>query len=317
MNKGLTMFVSMLLVFSMISFVSAEEVEIKEAGRVPGDAFYGLDRAFDAFRLSLTFTPEKRVERAMLVAEERLAEYERLVELNETERAERVLASYNRMIERSDEIMDRIASGEDPEEGFRSAAKLEERIAAHAERVDEIYARILEKHGENMTEEELERLDAHFERIRERSVNVSDRALERKERMRTKHKVLSELSDEELAELELRIEDEEGINKSRADRMARHERRLNRTAHILERRPDRAERILEGDNVSAERRVRTEERIAFQEDRLDRINERLDSLEDEDIDLPRRPRRLPQREVVSGDAATSEVADREAYAARY
>lgn len=70
-----------LLLGSIIS--NAEELtksseKLTNAGTIPGDFFYKFDRFFENLSLSLTFDDEKKVEKHMRYAEERLAEINQL-----------------------------------------------------------------------------------------------------------------------------------------------------------------------------------------------------------------------------------------------
>lgn len=278
MKKTTTMFVMMFLVFGMMTFVAAEELEIEEAGELPGGFFYGLDRAFDNFKVLMIFNKERKAERAMKIAEERLAEYEALTLSGDTIRAERALASYNKYFARSEKAMNKIESIKNPEKGFRNALRFQENMEAHQEKIDEIHTRILERHGENMTDEQLERFEEIFNNIKERSNNLSKRHLEKKNRIKIRHKILSEMTDEEIEEFEEMIDFEEGFKKNREDRGARHEERFGREIEVRERNLERMNELLSNENLTEEERVQIQERIELHESNFEEFSLRKEEL---------------------------------------
>lgn len=278
MKKTTTMFVMMFLVFGMMTFVAAEELEIEEAGELPGGFFYGLDRAFDNFKVSMTFNKERKAERAMKIAEERLAEYEALILIGDTENAEIAKAEYDKFILKSEKAMDRIGPFKNSEKEFRNAARFEENIEAHQEKIDEIYIRILEKHGENMTDEQLLRFEEIFNNIKERSNNISERHLEKKNQIKTRHKILNVMTDEEVADFEEMIDREEGFMENREARSIRHEGRFDREIEVRERNLERMNELLSNENLTEEERVQIQERIELHESNFEEFSLRKEEL---------------------------------------
>ncbi len=66
----------------------------------PGSLLYGFDRAKEAISLALTFSKEKKAEKRLEYAQERLAEAKELSEQGDSERAEVALRHYSRQMEK-------------------------------------------------------------------------------------------------------------------------------------------------------------------------------------------------------------------------
>src|SRR3989344_1413136 len=71
MKKYLSLLVVALLAFPA---VFAQTEELPDAGTTPDSAFYFMDVAFDNIGLGLTFNKEKRIEKQLEIAAERLSE---------------------------------------------------------------------------------------------------------------------------------------------------------------------------------------------------------------------------------------------------
>ena len=97
--------------------VAAEEVEVNgtteiraDAGVAPDSPFYGLENALERVRLALTFNEQRRAERALDYADERLAEIREMVEEGKFEAAQRARMRYEQKLEAAAEATERVES---------------------------------------------------------------------------------------------------------------------------------------------------------------------------------------------------------------
>lgn len=281
MKKIGIIFVMAFMVFGMFSIVSAEELEIEDAGRVPGNAFYGLDQMFDNLRVSMTINQERKAEKALLVAEERLAEIEKLTEDGEIEKAEKARESYEKFIERSENAIKRIESNGDvnkSEEALRRVSRVQESLEAHHEKLKEIHLRIIEARGDNMTEEELAKIDEIFAALQEKSELIGQRTVNKLTNLETQHKVLADLSDEDLEELLIRIQGEEGIDVMKKDREARDDVRFSREVEAREGNLERFKERIENSNLTDEEKAKALERVNREEMKVQEFKENKEAL---------------------------------------
>lgn len=97
-----------LLIFSFIflmlflsPFVVALSLE-EEAGTLPDSAFYGIDKALEDLDIALTFNKDKKVEKYLKHAQERLAEMQVLLKNNKS--IEEVIKGYEEKITKVNEV---------------------------------------------------------------------------------------------------------------------------------------------------------------------------------------------------------------------
>jgi hypothetical protein len=113
-----------------------------------------------------------------------------------------------------------------------------------------------------------------FERLNEKSDMMEEKAMTRLENFETKHKVISEMTDEELEALKMRIESEEGIleqKKAREDRI----KEINMRA--IEARSKNLEKIaerIENSNMTEEEKELAKERLELQQQNFEEFKER-------------------------------------------
>ena len=269
------MFLMAFLVFGMIGLVSAEETDSGIEIQKPG-SINGFERVMENFRLSLISNPEKKAERALEFAEERLAEIEKLTEEGDFERAEKLREHYEKMIQRSEEAMGKMEFNGDlkkSENALRAMARMQNDIEGHEEKINEIHTRILEN-NENMTDEELENLEELFEVLSERGEEIAEKAAEKRENFETKHKVLSEMTDEELLEFLEQIESEEGLFEEREMRLEREKVRNTREINAREMNLERTQERIENSNMTDEEKEMALERFEMQQENFEEFRER-------------------------------------------
>ncbi|MCK4927570.1 MAG: hypothetical protein KAS11_03820 [Candidatus Aenigmarchaeota archaeon] len=87
--------------------INSESASI--AGITPDSPFYGIDVAMDNIGLMFTFNKEKRAEKRLQIADERLKEAEMMAAANNIEAMERARLNHEKMIQSAE--MDRQAIG--------------------------------------------------------------------------------------------------------------------------------------------------------------------------------------------------------------
>ena len=96
----------------MVAFsVPASALAATNPGIKPGNFFYFFDTAFEQINLFFTFSPEKKVEKALVYADERLAEAEAVAGDNNVEAVKTAITNYESNIalaaEKSKEVQDK------------------------------------------------------------------------------------------------------------------------------------------------------------------------------------------------------------------
>jgi len=267
MKKIITLF-TMFLLFGIVSFVSAaptavptlygenntninDTVEIVEAGTVPGDFLYSFDKAFDNLNVALTFNKEKKVEKSLRVADERLAETESLLERGDNKNAEIAQKNYDNQMNKTKATFSSIDAKD--EDSLRSLAKIQENIDRHEQRVLAVKAKVFDKLSENMTDEEIAILEEVFANFEAKIKDARNNVLEKKDENKRRFGEISNLTDEEVANRLKEIEDEEGISKNRELRLIRKEEHFNNKISEKERKLLYLETLLKNENLTEEK----------------------------------------------------------------
>jgi len=107
-----------------------------EAGITPDSPFYGIELALERISLALERDAGKRAERALMHAEERLAEVQEMVDENKLEAAERAQERHTEIFTEIEEVI----SNKDqmPVEALGNSMMLEEKISEHREKVEKV-----------------------------------------------------------------------------------------------------------------------------------------------------------------------------------
>jgi hypothetical protein len=279
MKKIGTLFIMAFLMLSMVSFVVAEDnettvqpTEFEDAGITPGNIFYGFDKAMDNIRVSFTFNKERKAERSLAIAEERLAEAEKLTERGQLERADRSRAQYEKFLSRAEKSIEEMETNGNlnkSEQSIRSIARIQDKFEDHQSKISERKTNFLENHAENMTEEELIKLDELFEKFEVKSEELIDKTLKKRDNIETKYKVQAELSDDELENLLEEIDSEEGLKEAREMRKAKDEQRFVREVEVRERNLERMKVRLNAENLTEDENSLIEARILKEEERFE------------------------------------------------
>lgn len=221
--KTIAILMATLLIFSAMPLIAAEaDVNVSDngetttaeatvsAGITPDSPLYGLERAMERISLSLTFNKAKKASKALGYAEERLAEVEEMAEEDNVEAAQEAQEDHDALINETEELVDELETNGDEEtaeNALGDVVELKFRIEAHSEKVARIKNRILERKiaSGNWSEEKIAQMRGVFDKIIAKSQEMDAKMEQKRENIRTKLKVLSELTDEELEALEGQI----------------------------------------------------------------------------------------------------------------
>ena len=254
------------LIVGTLGFVVAdeesEEYELPEAREI---GFF--ENMFDNVGLAFTFNRERKIQRALELAEKRLAEAEALAE-DDPEAAERAQERYSEFVAKAEEALEEIseANAEDENlsiEEMEKIARIQNQFEEHREHTARIYTRALGRFEENgASDEKIERFESFYESASERSDEMENKIIQRKESAMTKYKVLAEKSDEELEEIFADIEEGEGLTEAREQRTERSEVRVQNVMEIKNRNIEKAQVHLNDADLTDEERLEINNRIA-------------------------------------------------------
>src|SRR3989339_1570697 len=206
----------MLMVSLMGSFVlAADDVLDVDAGVAPDSALYVLDTLADDVNLALTFNDADKAELAVEIAEERLAETEVMIEIGDADAADEAQVEHDESIadaEKALEEIDSDGSVENSEEAVAEIESVRERVRNHAEKVEAVKNRIMEKKRATMNAEQIAHMEAVFGKIVAKAQGMESKVDQKKENAKVKYKALSGLTDEEIegkfAEIENKVKSE-------------------------------------------------------------------------------------------------------------
>lgn len=285
MKKLSGLFGMIFLLVGSLGFVVAEDGEdvVPEAKKVS---------FFENFRyridLVFTFNKEKKIEKILEMAEKRLAEAELLAEEN-SEAYTKAQERYDALVSRAEEILAGIEEGGDGVNGslgdVERVFRIQDKFERHRAHADEIYTRVLEKfEANNASDEKIARFEMFYERTLNKSYKMEVRILEKRENAIRKYKNLSNGDDDEVNEVLKEIEDREGLNKFREERMERAEDRIRRIVGVKMRYIGKTRLRLNDSNLNEERKAEIEMRIESAEGNLERFEFRFrEKIEDGEI----------------------------------
>lgn len=210
-TQTISMLILALLVFSVMPLIAAEdnsnEIEVVDAGVTPDSPLYGLERAMERIQLAFIRNKVERAKFKLDLAEERLAEAEEMFEENNTEAAEEAQELHDELINETEEEIEELESNGDNEtaaEALEEAQELQLRLLNHSAKVAFVKNRILERLSQsgNASEEQLAHLNEVFGKIIAKSQEIELKMEQKRENIRTKFKIISELNESELDDRE-------------------------------------------------------------------------------------------------------------------
>jgi len=132
----------------------ANQENLPPAGLTPDSPFYFLDEWGEKISLFFTFSPEKKVEKALSYAEEKLAEAQVMAEKNKTRAIERLTERYREYLSEAENRINKI------EEKNQKREKVAQRVAEATGKHLEVLERVIEKAPEKAREGLLKAKDA-------------------------------------------------------------------------------------------------------------------------------------------------------------
>lgn len=210
------------LMFAVPVLAETEATILDEsAGITPDSPFYGLDKAMDKLSLRMTFNEQKRVQKALRIAEERLAEVNEMADEGTQEDLEAAEEAHEEVIEIAEEAMDNVdmdGSVEESEEALETITELEAQIQTHSEKVAAVKQGILErKRTQNMSAEQLGHLEQVFAKIMNKAQEMENKVAAKKENAKTSYKIQSGKTDAEVNKFAEQVR-EEVQSRQRIDR---------------------------------------------------------------------------------------------------
>src|SRR3989344_6426017 len=142
LKKIIILFLCLVLIVNVNSQDEANDatsVQLEDAvddgGITPDSVFYGLDNAWERVSLAFTFNKEKKAEKELKYARERLREVKLMVEENKLDAVQKAEERHRKLIENVRARMDEI--GEDDEEDLETNLEFENEIEEQEAEVDE------------------------------------------------------------------------------------------------------------------------------------------------------------------------------------
>jgi|SRR3989344_5585867 len=192
--------VSFILNFSLVIFflvpflplsVAQEENVLEEndlfeerAGITPDSQFYILDLAFDQLGLVITFDQNKKIERRLNIAEERLLETKEMAEKEQYQEAETAENKYSLQMNSAEDEIRWLKEGSSPSETKKSLenmVRIREKILRHYRQIHFIQEKILEKNKKTITPEQTAKIEAIFEKINGKAEEIETEAWKKEE----------------------------------------------------------------------------------------------------------------------------------------
>jgi len=130
-----------LLLFEVVAF--AQQSELPDPGLTPDSPFYFFDTLAEKIEIFFSFSPEKKAEKAIYYADEKLAEIEKMAEENEVEPMEKANQNYQKYLELANQkVKEAKEKGKDIEE---LATLISEKTLKHQKILLEIYGKALDE----------------------------------------------------------------------------------------------------------------------------------------------------------------------------
>jgi len=194
----------------------------------PDSIFYGLDRAMERISLALTFNRARKAEKALRIADERLAEVEAMIKKNKSKAADIAQRKHDKILDYAEKEIVGIDSDGNvnaSEKALERISKIRLGLLMHSERIALIHQRILDRLSQNpnVSAEKIAHLEEVFSKIENKSRFIEQKVAQRRKNIRTKYKVLSQKNESELTEQEKQFLDKvnkikERINESNLTR---------------------------------------------------------------------------------------------------
>ncbi|MCX8159063.1 MAG: DUF5667 domain-containing protein [Candidatus Pacearchaeota archaeon] len=227
-----------------------EEAEISaEPGITPDSAFYGLKLGWEKLGVAFTFNQEKKAQKELALAKKRLMEMRKMAEKGNVKAMERAQQKHDALIENAQARLALIQEDTTETKAKLAAEKvigIERALKAHQNRIEVLQDILAEK---NLSDEARTAIESAIERMENRTKVMEQKLEERKERVKTRLRAITEKSEQEInAEFE-KIENSSGYTEA-LKKIA--EKRIQKTEQAIERVKSRiSEEEANGINLSA------------------------------------------------------------------
>jgi len=187
--------VFVLLCSSLVVADEQAEVEV-EAGTTPDSPMWGIDVAMDNLALALTFNEDKKAERALRIADERLSEMAQLAREKKLEKLEKAREQHQKMLLRVQERLEH--EDEATEESLETELKLEAKLEAQKQRLAKVEVEV----KGSLTAEQQAALGAFLATLGEDVKNVQIKIQSRQEETKAELRQRDAKAEEKIAKLE-------------------------------------------------------------------------------------------------------------------
>lgn len=162
-------------------------------------------------KLWLTFNNEKKAQQELRIAKLRLIQAKIAAENNNTVAMERALEAHNRILEKVQARINAI-DGASTDEGARNAAEklvaMQKAIEVHEARISKLNALLA---SENLTDDQRAVLEKRLEQAQNNTEHLKEVQAEKKEKIKTKLRAATNLTEEEADVVIENIEDKENL----------------------------------------------------------------------------------------------------------
>lgn len=277
MKKITSLFLMAFLLVGALAIVAADENETATDDiEIPAAKKIGFwENQFDRLSMAFTLNKEKKIEKILEVAEKHLAEAEILAD-EDPEAYEEAQASYDELVARAEEVLanieDKADNANESERNMEKVARIEAKFERHRDRIDAMYTRAFERfERNNASDEKMERFQMFHDRAINRTNKMEARILERRDIIAKKHKTLTEMNDTELMDVLDRIDENQGLTKAREMRLANFEKRTVKLEQVGEQRIERIQERIGNENLTEDQKEDLTQKIEKIEGRIAEI----------------------------------------------
>ncbi|MBR9680200.1 MAG: hypothetical protein GOU98_00015 [Candidatus Altiarchaeota archaeon] len=182
------------------------------SGINPDSILWGLDVALDKISLALTANPEKKAEKALEIAQERLMEVKAMAEANKFEAIAKAEKEHKSTLLKVEESINDL-SEDDPEVQIEKELELEVKLKEHKESVERVKTELkvkIQVEGE-LTVEQQARLDEFLASLSENTENAQIQIQNKKDDTKIKIKIKTGETEIEVEQRIEKLEIEHGL----------------------------------------------------------------------------------------------------------
>ncbi len=144
--KAIFLLTISVFLFSLGTVVLAQETELPDPGLTPDSPFYFLETIAEEIVTFFTFGDLKKAERYAVLAAERLAETQAVIEKEKPELAEKTMERYENQLEKSIARAEKAeAKGQNTEKVMEVVARVGKATSKHLEILAEVYEKVPEQ----------------------------------------------------------------------------------------------------------------------------------------------------------------------------